>query len=89
MKAVRILLAIALLANLGVMAVTHHVRNTRLRYDVGRGQARIRDQILENRQLLLQVAEERRASHLVQTAEEFGIKVRPVETNSLRLAKRR
>jgi hypothetical protein len=87
--AVRILLLIALLANLGVVAVTHHVCNTSLRYEVGKGQALIRQQTLRNRVLLLRVAEQRRASNLVRRAGDIGIKVRPIESNSLRLAQRR
>ncbi len=89
MTAVRFLLAIALLANLAVMAVTHHVRNTRLRYETGRTHSQIRKQVLDNRTLLLQVAEKRQATHLVQKAEILGIKVQPVESKSLRLAQRR
>jgi|ETNmetMinimDraft_26_1059896.scaffolds.fasta_scaffold72323_2 cell division protein FtsL len=87
--AVRILLMIGLLANVGLLSVTHHVRNTRLRYEVGREQARIRQQILENRSLLLQVAEQRQASRLILKAEKLGIVVQPVETKSFRLAQRR
>ena len=87
--AVRVLLIIGLLANVGLMSVMHHVRNTRLRYEVGLKQSKVRQQILENRTLLLQVAEQRQASRLIQKAKNLGIVVQPVESTSVRLAQRR
>ncbi|GEM_PF-7064095 len=75
-KGIRAVLFVAVLANLGVLVVTQHVRSTRLRYEAARRQTELRELEREHRRLLLQRQEERRPERLERRARELGVDVR-------------
>jgi cell division protein FtsL len=74
-KGLRIILAVAVLANLAVLVVTQHARATRLRYEVSRLQADVRELSNENRHLLLRRAEARKPENVQRRARELGLEI--------------
>ncbi|MBI2900654.1 MAG: cell division protein FtsL [Planctomycetes bacterium] len=76
MKGVRVVLTVAVLANIGVLVVTQHVRATRLRYAAAQRQAELRALEQEQRTLLLRLAEARSPERLDRRAKEMGVEVK-------------
>lgn len=76
MRGVRAVLLVAVLANLGILVVTQHVRVTRLRYESARKQTEVRSLEQEHRRLLLRRSESREPARLERRARELGVDVR-------------
>lgn len=83
MKGVRVILMVAVLANLAILIVTLHQRSTRIKYEVAARQAEARQLAQENRLLLLQRADARQTEKLVARAKALGVAVgRPAKEAS-------
>lgn len=75
MRGVRVILMVAVLANLAVLIVTLHQRSTRIQYAIAARQAEARALEEENRRLLLLRAEARKPENLMRRARELGVQV--------------
>lgn len=76
MKGVRVILMVAILANLAVLVVTQHVHATRVRYQVARRQTELHSLSAEQRGLTLRRADARKPENVERRAKELGVDVR-------------